>query len=103
MKHTGIDELADALGRDELLLDVREPGEYEQVHVPGARLVPLAHVASAAPELPTDRPVHVICASGNRSQVAVEVLVSQGVDARNVEGGTRAWLESGREYATGRD
>ena len=83
------------------LVDVREPGEFAQAHVPGARLVPLGTLQGALGELPRDRRLYVVCAVGARSAAAAEFLVSQGLDAVNVAGGTRAWVASGRAYDQG--
>lgn len=84
-----------------LVLDVREPHEYVAGHVPGARLLPLGSVSVSAGELPTDRRVFVICASGRRSSTATALLVAAGVDAVSVAGGTNGWLDSGRPVARG--
>jgi rhodanese-related sulfurtransferase len=78
-----------------LLLDVREPNEWEAGHAPGATFIPLGSVAERAGELPADRPVVVICRSGGRSARATEFLVAQGVDAVNLAGGMRAWAAEG--------
>ncbi len=78
------------------LLDVREPDEYAEVRVPGARLLPLGEVEARFDEVPTDGTVYVVCRSGGRSARAVEALRARGIDAVNVAGGTLAWAESGR-------
>jgi len=83
------------------VIDVREPDEYTEGHVPGARLIPLAEVPDRLDEIPSAEPVLVICKSGGRSLRAAEYLVAQGVAATNVAGGTLAWIESGRAVATG--
>lgn len=97
-------EVEEALERCEdgaLLIDVREPDEYTEVHAVGARLIPLAEVGEHADDLPTDAPVYVICRSGARSASAAELLRSRGVDAVNVFGGTLAWQDAGLPTATG--
>ncbi|GGL38559.1 rhodanese-like domain-containing protein [Phycicoccus endophyticus] len=83
------------------VLDVREPAEYVQGHVPGAVLAPLSRVTTVLGSLPKDRPVHVICQSGNRSRAVVDLLTGLGYDAQNVEGGTSAWSAAGRPVVTG--
>ena len=80
------------------LLDVREPEEWTATGVPpGAVLIPLGEVEARAPaELAPDRPVYVICRSGNRSRAASETLVKLGYsEVYNVEGGIQAWLNAG--------
>ena len=99
----GVDELGEAQAAGAPVIDVREPEEYEAVHVPGAVLVPLGQVVERVQEVPRDGPVYVICASGNRSAKATQWYRSQGIDARNVAGGTKAWVESGKPVASGPD
>jgi len=95
-------ELAAALDAGPVpLIDVRQPEEYEAVHVPGATLVPLGEVVARAHEVTRDGPVYVICASGPRSQRAADYYRSLGVEAYNVDGGTKAWVEEGRQAAYG--
>jgi rhodanese-related sulfurtransferase len=85
------------------ILDVREGMEYLQGHVPGAVLIPMSQLAGRVAEVPRDRPVHVICRSGNRSGSMTAFLERAGVDAWNVAGGTDAWARSGRPLVAGRD
>ena len=96
-----VQELAEAQARGAPLIDVREPDEYEAVHVPGALLIPLGEVMARVQEVPRDEPVYVICATGNRSVRAAQWYRSQGIDAHNVAGGTKAWVESGKPTAQG--
>ena len=98
-----VDELADLQAQGAPLIDVREQDEYETVHVPGAVLMPLGEVMARVGEIPRDQPVYVICATGNRSAKAVQWYRSQGIDAHNVAGGTKAWVESGKPSAFGLD
>lgn len=79
-----------------VLVDVREPGEWRTVRASGARHIPLDQLARRAEELPKERPVYLICASGNRSMVAAELLRRAGfTQPLNVRGGTGAWIRSG--------
>jgi rhodanese-related sulfurtransferase len=78
-----------------LVIDVREPFEYADGHVPGAEPMPLRSVPEHVAELPTDRPVYVVCAVGGRSGQAASFLAARGVDAVNVDGGTDAWVAAG--------
>lgn len=84
-----------------VVLDVREPVEYAEAHVPDAVLMPMGQVASRMGEIDKDGQVFVICASGQRSLVIAEVLQRAGYDATSVAGGTIAWAQSGRPVATG--
>ena len=80
------------------IVDVREPWEFKQGHVPGALLIPLGQLSARVSELDPERPVAVICASGNRSQSAAALLGQKGFKTvYNVSGGTGAWMYSGLE------
>ncbi len=78
-----------------VIVDVRQPEEFEAAHVEGARLVPLGELAERTGELPADRTLYLICRSGARSAQATAYLEAQGYDAVNVEGGIIAWHEAG--------
>jgi adenylyltransferase/sulfurtransferase len=79
-----------------IVLDVREPWEYQRGHVPGAVLIPLGQLASRLGELDPEKPVAVICQSGSRSQSAAALLGQNGFKTiYNVSGGTSAWRHSG--------
>ncbi|MER5353935.1 MBL fold metallo-hydrolase [Kitasatospora sp. NPDC002551] len=85
------ERLADAVEGFEVL-DVRGPGEVrDNGTVPGARLLPLPELLARLGELPTERPLTVICASGNRSSVAASVLRARGFEATDLRGGFAAW------------
>jgi len=80
------------------IVDVREPWEYQQGHVPGAVLIPLGQLSMRMNELNPERPVAVICATGNRSQSAAALLGQKGFKTvYNVAGGTSAWVYTGLE------
>ncbi|MFI1092375.1 rhodanese-like domain-containing protein [Streptomyces sp. NPDC020917] len=80
-----------------VLLDVRENAEWAEGHAPGAVHAPLTDLIAGAPlpQAARDRPLVVICRSGQRSQHAVELLVGRGADAADVEGGMNAWAAAG--------
>ena len=97
-----VEELAAArAGGPVPLFDVRQPEEYAAVHVPGARLIPLADVVARVREIPREGPVYVICQSGPRSQRAADYYRNLGIEAYNVAGGTKAWVEAGYDIAQG--
>lgn len=89
---------ADRLASPEppLLVDVREPDEFQTVRVDGAVLVPLSTFMSRYTELPKDRPLLVMCAVGGRSSAATAHLIEKGwPDVLNVTGGIVSWERSG--------
>lgn len=74
------------------LLDVRQPKEYEQEHIPGAILIPLKEVIARQHELDPAKPTLVYCAAGVRSKAASQLLQGQGFkEVYNISGGIRAW------------
>jgi hydroxyacylglutathione hydrolase len=82
--------------RDLLILDVRQPGEWQAGHVPGVQHIPGAQLAERINEVPQDRPVAVYCGSGYRSSVATSVLRAKGhKHVFNVLGGFSAWQARG--------
>lgn len=83
------------------VIDVREPDEYVDGHVPGAPLIPLATVPHRVSEVPSQGEVLVICKSGGRSQRAAEFLRAQGIDAVNIAGGTTGWIDAGHRVVIG--
>jgi len=96
-----VDELAGLCEHGVVLIDVRNPHEFENFRVPGARLIPLPEVPERIEEIPEDETVYVICDSGARSARAVDFLNRQGHDTVNVRGGSRAWVEAGRPVESG--
>lgn len=74
------------------LLDVRQPGEYEAEHLPGAKLIPLPELGARLAELDADKPTMVYCAIGGRSRIAAQVLAAKGFrEVMNLSGGIKAW------------
>lgn len=75
-----------------LLLDVREPSEWNELHVPGATLIPLGELAGRVSEVPQDQQVVVLCRSGNRSQQGRDILLNAGYkNVTSVSGGILDW------------
>ena len=78
------------------IVDVREPYEWEAGHIDGAIHIPLADVMAGREQgtLSTDRPVVLVCRSGNRSELATLMLQARGFEAHNLEGGMERWAAS---------
>ncbi len=99
----GIDPATLDDGRGEMVvLDVRDPHEWKAGHIDGAVHVPLAALAGTVGSLDRDRPVAVVCRSGNRSRAAVRFLRANGLDAHNVSGGMVAWSKQQLPIVTDR-
>ncbi len=80
-----------------VVLDVREPTEFQSGHINRALNIPLGQVAGRIPELKKfqERPIIVYCATGARSARAAAILHKQGfAGARNLTGGITAWRNS---------
>jgi NADPH-dependent 2,4-dienoyl-CoA reductase/sulfur reductase-like enzyme/rhodanese-related sulfurtransferase len=75
---------------DAILLDVREAAEVAAQSVPGALHIPLKQLRGRLAEVPRDRPVHVVCRSGQRAYLATRILLQNGIAARTVSGGVLA-------------
>lgn len=78
------------------MLDVREPFEWQEYHMPGAVLIPLGQLSRRVSEVPKDRPIVVVCRSGNRSEVGRDILLQAGfIAVTSMDGGMRAWRNAG--------
>jgi rhodanese-related sulfurtransferase len=89
-------ERATASEGNALLLDVREPNEFQAIRAEGAVLVPMSTFVQRMAELPRDREILVICQSGNRSAAVTAHLLRNGwTDVVNVAGGTNDWAKAG--------
>lgn len=83
-----IDEKADFV-----LIDVREPDEFEEVNIHG-KLIPMGDVMSRKDEIPRDKKVVVHCRSGKRSASVISALEREGyTNLYNLRGGILAWIE----------
>jgi DMSO/TMAO reductase YedYZ molybdopterin-dependent catalytic subunit len=83
-----------------LMLDVREPGEWQAGHAPKASPLPMGQVAEHRGELPLGRRIVVVCRSGGRSGVVAESLRAWGFDAVNLAGGMCAWAAASLPVVT---
>ncbi len=77
---------------DKVLLDVRDPAEYQTGHIPGAINIPLNELRRRLGELPKDKEIWVNCKVGQRSYYANRVLLQNGFKARNLPGGYLSYL-----------
>jgi len=75
-----------------LLLDVRQPEEYEAGHIPGAMLIPLGELEARQDELDRDKNIIAYCRSGRRSMAAAIALCGLGFKGvQHLDGGTLDW------------
>jgi len=89
-----------------VMIDVRTPAEYAEVHAPGARLLPLDTISpeKLANDLAGEpgRPVYVFCRSGARARMACERLRGSNIPVCIVEGGVQAWADAGLPVIRGK-
>jgi len=86
-------ELSEKLksGKRPLLVDVRQPEEYRSGHIAGSKLIPLGDLSKRIDELPKDKEIICVCASGSRSRSATKFLVDAGFNAFDMKGGMFMW------------
>lgn len=78
---------------DALLLDVRDPDEFESGHIPGAVNLPLNELRTRLGELPGDRAIWTYCGVGQRAYYATRILLQNGRDAKNLAGGMNTYRQ----------
>ena len=99
-----IEELDTQMWSDEapLILDVRTSEEWQKSRLPGSINIPLAELKERLHELPHDRDIVIVCASGFRSAIAVGILERGSFKSvSNLSGGLAAWLEAGKKLNSG--
>lgn len=81
-------------GDNFVLIDVREPHEYQIARIPGAQLIPLGELPKHLNEFDPNADIVAHCKSGGRSQKAVDLLKQNGFkNVRNMTGGITAWSD----------
>jgi rhodanese-related sulfurtransferase len=82
-------------------LDVRTPEEWTLLHLQNSTLIPLADLPGRLNELPRDRKIVVVCATGSRSRQALGILQTAGLaQAVSMKGGLTAWEAAGYPVVT---
>jgi rhodanese-related sulfurtransferase len=82
-------------GGEAQLVDVREPYEHEAGRIAGSLHIELDRLGGEAQTLDRDRPILFYCRSGSRSAMAADAFAASGYDARNLDGGLKAWVGAG--------
>ncbi len=101
-RETDLADLVRAHAEGAAVVDVREPREYAEGHVPGAVNIPLSQLPARAGQVPGGGGrVFLLCAGGTRSKAATKVLRATGADAVSVRGGTRGWIQAGHPVTSG--
>ena len=91
---------ADQLAADVVLLDVREPIEWDAGHAIGALHIPMHDVPARLGELPSGADLVVVCHIGGRSAQVTSWLNAQGIACRNLAGGMVAYAATGKPLAS---
>lgn len=83
-------------GDSPLVVDVRLPAEWMAMRIGTVLNLPLSHLAELSAKLDPEQPVVVVCNSAYRSSMATGILERKGfTKARNLEGGSQAWIDAG--------
>jgi rhodanese-related sulfurtransferase len=80
---------------DAVVVDVREPYEWDAGRIEGARHIPLERLSSQAESLPKDQTIVFQCRLGARSLMAAQAFRRAGYDAYSLAGGLQAWADAG--------
>ncbi len=93
-----LQQVLDGGADDILLLDVRNPEEYEIARIPGSVLIPLPEIETGdgvgkVKEMLNGHRLIVHCKMGGRSAKALAILKQAGIEGTNVRGGIRAWSQ----------
>jgi phage shock protein E len=97
-----VEAVYDALssGENVTIVDVREPDEYEEEHIPGAKLIPRGLLEDQAAEALPEKDARIVthCSAGGRGSLAAKSLKEMGyTNVANLDGGLNAWREKGYE------
>jgi rhodanese-related sulfurtransferase len=97
-----VDQAAQKRDQGAFILDVREPSEWADFHIPGATLIPLGELPNRLSEVPKDREVVVVCRTGRRSAQGRDILLKAGYpQVTSMAGGVTQWQAQGLPIATG--
>lgn len=107
IKECSVTDVQGCLSSDTLLIDIREPAEYQRGHIPGAVLLPrgllefeihglVDRLRSDQNIAPEDQPIVLYCGTGGRSALAAETMATLGYrKAASMSGGIVAWAQAG--------
>ena len=97
-----VSQASDLRAQGAFILDVRQPEEWTQFHIPGATLIPLGDLPNRLNEVPKDKEVVVVCRTGHRSAQGRDILKNAGfTKVTSMAGGVTQWQTAGLPIATG--
>lgn len=105
IRECSVNDAKDCAGSDTLLIDIREPAEFQRGHIPGAVLLPrgllefeihpLVERHRSESLAAEDQPIVLYCGTGGRSALAAETMARLGYrNVRSMSGGLVAWAEA---------
>jgi rhodanese-related sulfurtransferase len=106
IKECSVSEAQECVNTQTLLIDIREPAEFQRGHIPGAVLLPrgllefeihglVQRIHSETAGQPEDQPIVLYCGTGGRSALAAETLATMGYrNVRSMSGGLVAWSQA---------
>ena len=94
MKRINASEIDSLDPKKILLLDIRSRNEYEGNGIKGSVNVPFDEISSGLSKLPKEKPVYVLCRTGDLSEEVAEILEDRGYEVYNIEGGHAAYIVS---------
>lgn len=106
IKECSVTDVETCLNGDTIVIDIREPGEFERGHLPGAVLLPrgmlefeihnlVARFSDGQPGSAEDQPIVLYCGTGGRSALAAETVANMGYrNVRSMAGGIVAWTQA---------
>jgi rhodanese-related sulfurtransferase len=84
------------------ILDVRQPEEWNEAHIPDSTLIPLDQLTDRINELPKDQEIVVVCRSGNRSAQGRDIVLDAGfTEVTSMAGGLNQWKAAGYPTISG--
>ena len=107
IKECTVTDVHDCLGQDTLVIDIREPAEFQRGHLPGALLLPrgllefeihglVERVCASQNSHPAEQEILLYCGTGGRSALAAESLAQLGYkNVKSMAGGIVAWSQAG--------
>jgi len=92
MKSINASEITDIDTAKSVILDIRSREEFKTKGISGSVNVPFDEISSGLSKLPKDKPVYVLCRTGDLSEEVAEILDDRGYDVYNIEGGYAAYI-----------
>ena len=94
MNTISVIDVASQRATDISCIDVRSATEFASGHIPGAINVPLDEIEKRTADLSPDKPLLLVCQTGQRARIAADLLRPCRYDVRILEGGTKAWQDA---------